>query len=480
MSIGLKRNQEAQCDNHDPFKKIFGESSENAKDVIARWSKLYHLVLGGVSIVVFLICAYLCFRPVAKIGPMSMGNVFQTIGERLNGEFESSKYLSGEFIVVAICSICFSLIAMMNIFIYCSAINFANCNWKKIVINVFGCIGAMIIIRLLLKNTSYYYACKFTNIYIIVAALFVTEIAANLLGCLLCIKDEEFKNTVTVFDSYSANKLRKRREFFKKRGWVVIVCVVILAAVFFVLIYSNGKIEITKLLLKSECELNFWFDSEHLKVGNTPRADRIIVDEDKELIINTRDSSKEWIEYGNNYLYYKNKINELIEERNDLVPDKASSSNKKEAKRSMEKYIDEIEELQDAIEYLQESMKNLPYNYAKIDFYNISEDKSAGYSEYKKEIQSYTHNRDVNYCDKDGKKWGYSDNSIMSHLIGESIELSETKFNLGTDFSKVKIIAYVTYSDGSKKISVITPSNIDELNIAGHGTHKLKWSDEWG
>ena len=65
-------------------------------------------------------------------------------------------------------------------------------------------------------------------------------------------------------------------------------------------------------------------------------------------------------------------------------------------------------------------------------------------------------------------------------MYGEKITLLETEFEEGTDFSKTEIVAKVQYADGSVRISVIRPENLQELNNAKQGKHTVKWSDSWG
>lgn len=470
------------------LKTILGESSEDTAEIMQKYVRLYRIIMIIVSVMCLIVCVCLCFRPVAKIGSVSMGNSFQIISEKIGGKYESSKYLGDGFVFVAIISILCSSLMVLQILPYVKKNIVMPCEkWKKtitnLIVNVCLCLIVTAFIHLLLKNTSYYYGCSFTNIYIIGIMILVPNIIKRILNCIF-ITDKEYRDRTEAVYSYVMNMEEVKSSLQKNRkiGAIALLISVTFLGVLSGILYSDGKINITNLLIRSDCELNYWFDSESLKVGEGTNADRIIVDKDKNLVIDMRDDSRTWIEYGNNYLYYQSKISELIEQRNELMPDKVTSNKKEDVNQSMEKYFDEIKELQEQIDYLREKMEYLPCNYAEIVFYDIREDTPEGYPyiEYRKKIYSYTHNRDMNYCDEEGKKWGYSDNSIMSRLLGENIELSKTEFDIGTDFNNEKIVAYVTYSDGSKKISVITPTNIEELNNAGHGTHTLEWSDEWG
>ena len=242
----------------------------------------------------------------------------------------------------------------------------------------------------------------------------------------------------------------------------------------------------------ANCDIHKYYD---VKVGTKMMFSP---EEDSDLILTVQNSlvgeiyktsfpreQDKWEEYGYNYLYYKEKARELKREMGELWPEESSSPEK-----SMEKYLKKLDELEKCVKFLSENVETLPYNYAVIEFGPLEEkiiytggDFHLGQDrrwEYYKEITSYTHNRNVNYCDENGKKWGYSDGSLSSLILGEKIELSVSTFSLDTNFKTEKIIATVYYSDGSTKSSIITPSNYEELNLAPSGKHTLRWSDELG
>ena len=445
--------------------EVYGENKEAAERSIKKYSMLFRMTVGLASLACFLISMYLCFKPVAKIGPVSMGNSVELMIDMLDQTSVNGQYLPIAFGFIGALTILLAVFSVFPVITYLCLGNIGlNYSWKRVITTPIFSAIVPVIIYFVLNSTTEYYGCSIVNFYVVCALICVPNILSQLVGCILSSVDKDFKETSKAGISY-VNKLSKAN--LKKRGWVLVVCfsimIVGLTGIgYLVLSNGGGEIDKTRVLINSSCEVDYLFESGYIEVGKSTTTSRISVDSQKDLVIDFTSDDKTWIEYGDNYIYYQNKIAELAEER-----DKLNCLN-----ISLVEYYERTAELQEQIDYLKEAQKSLPYSYALLEFGN----REFG----SKTIVSYTHNRNINYCDEDGKKWGYSDGSIMSKFIGESITLSTDSFNLFTDFSTAKIIATVVYSDGSKKVSKITPTNWEELNDATRGTHVLKWADEWG
>lgn len=156
--------------------------------------------------------------------------------------------------------------------------------------------------------------------------------------------------------------------------------------------------------------------------------------------------------YSYNYIFYDNFINDTKEKIKELMPDSSSES-------GFEEYLERIKSLEEDIEIATERRDS---SYLTTACYYYESEGS-----YRFELLEYL------------------DMSAGTENAGEEkeatlIRLSSTVYSTKTEFDNVNILAYVEYTDGSRRFSLITPTNIDELNSASAGTHYLKFSDEWG
>ena len=469
---------------------------------LSKFANIYHKLLCLIYAICLALGIYLCFTPIATIGDVSMGNSIYLIKESFKHQYESSMYLSPIF----------TYFAYLNVFM-CSIILILFIHHlldKRIEINASSAYSKMNLIFLgifcvityfIFKPLCAYYSCSVKAPYIIFSLCFGPSF---LMQCFTSIyyrrkikyHKEEKKKTKKSYKLYEKQRRKENKEIrkmYRKGNILVVTCLslifiglgLLLFGMPIVTFITNGPTDI--LNPHTNCEVDWWFDIEnsgYLRVGqkNMYEGDgvhgghTIIVDRKKGLEIELTDKSREWKEYGDNYSYYKAKIEELKDEIGKATPDK-----------SWEKYLEKLALLEKNIQYLSKEILKIPYNYAVIEFGPLEEKEETTGNHfdlyryyYGNEILYYTHNRNVNYCDENGKKWGYSDGSLSSIIIGEKINLSETSFSVGTDFTAEKIIASVRYSDGSTKISFVVPTNCEELNSASAGQHTLRWSDEWG
>ncbi len=165
---------------------------------------------------------------------------------------------------------------------------------------------------------------------------------------------------------------------------------------------------------------------------------------------NTKPLVKEGYSY--NYIFYDNFIIETKQKIKELMPDSEGSA-------GLEEYLERIKSLEADIEIATER-RDSSYLTTVCNYYERS-------GSYRFEILTYL---DMSAGTENADK----------EKQAELIRLSRTTFNSDTSFENVNILAYVEYTDGSRRFSLIKPTNIDELNSASSGIHYLKFSDEWG
>ena len=446
------------------------------------YDKIYYLISGFIYFICLGIGIYLCITPMAVIGDsVNMGSSFYLIKECIVKEYESSLYISGTLYTFAFINILICLVLLIT-----SLGDFFNKRIQleqiipSLIFNILFFVLSEIVAYLALNPVCKYYLCTTQTSFLLLMLLFLPRIIMNTIT--LIHKRQEIKEIIKARRKHRIKNKIMPKVIFTSIPLVLLTTIIVLVFSFYpqplnLFILPNSNCDIDHLIEKFELNVGRRFSV----VGDAPTnvvSHTYIVSKDKDLKIEISPEINSWKEYGNNYLYYKTKTKELKEEIFALKSD------------SWDKYLEQFAEMEAGVSFLSKEINNLPYNYAIIEFGPLEEeliytggDFHLGLDkrwEFHKELLSYTHNRNANYCDENGKKWGYSDGSLGSVILGEKIELSQNFFSNDTDFSTERIIATVSYSDGSRKISFITPTNAKELNTASAGRHLLRWSDEWG
>lgn len=167
--------------------------------------------------------------------------------------------------------------------------------------------------------------------------------------------------------------------------------------------------------------------------------------------------------YSQNYLFYTYFIEETKEKIQEMYPDELSVE-------ALEEYAQDVLLLEEDIETAKEMQSKLTYKYQETHY--VTQSQLHGFY-----TLFFTNTNQG--AEGDQKKWG-EEKKWYQPFYEESIVLSATEFSTKTDFTKVNLLAHVTYNDGSYRISVIHIDNAEELNQADSGVHTLKWRDEWG
>ncbi len=180
---------------------------------------------------------------------------------------------------------------------------------------------------------------------------------------------------------------------------------------------------------------------------------------------NYEDNTKEFYFYGDSYDYAMAKIEELEKEIKELMP-------KDNTEEALKEYFEDIKKMSEAVEILKSNVDKKIYPYEYVNF-----------------INGYMVDVQFNATGKNDIKWGVKEEGLKGIIFQENITLTDRycqnkkdmeRYSVGTDFSKELIVARVQYTDGSVRVSKITPTNVEELNNAKAGKHILKWSDSWG
>jgi hypothetical protein len=182
--------------------------------------------------------------------------------------------------------------------------------------------------------------------------------------------------------------------------------------------------------------------------------------------------------YSDMYYYWTKKKADIDEEMLNLEPDGNSED-------SFKKYVNQMNELNKKSKALESAIYSLSYKTVTITTNCWKETTTSIDKTFLFETQTTTfHSQvteiiyDANHNDTDTVKWNNTKNKKF--LGKQSITLSQTEFDYGTDFSTAEISAEIEYYDGSVKKCYITPDNMDELSRAGKGYNTIKWSDSWG
>ncbi len=164
--------------------------------------------------------------------------------------------------------------------------------------------------------------------------------------------------------------------------------------------------------------------------------------------------------YSEGYNYYLERI-EHLESKEKEIKNKYgsySSSNMSEEDKT------ELNNLETQIKQIEKTLSTIEYQTITVSLYRYTVSQSYNSTVVSFKVSEFTLNANPR-------------NNIKTV---KSVTLSKNDFTTDTNFSNEKISALVEYTDGSKKLSYISPSNASELNSASKGKYDLKWSDSWG
>ncbi len=182
----------------------------------------------------------------------------------------------------------------------------------------------------------------------------------------------------------------------------------------------------------------------------------------KEMILIDSKTYREQItytEYSFAYKYYNARIEELEEEIEEARADFRRLPTSKLTAEAIKKHDKKLAKIQERIVRSKELLKKIKRPKVTVVMDAREEKGNIWY-----EITAMEYDADIN----NGKK------------VAKSIKLSKTAFSSRQELAEEKIEALITYKDGSKKISYVTFSNLNDFDVNEKGELVLKWSDKWG
>lgn len=164
--------------------------------------------------------------------------------------------------------------------------------------------------------------------------------------------------------------------------------------------------------------------------------------------------------YSEGYNYYLGRIEHLEEQAKEIANKYGSytSSNMSEEDKN------ELKNLEEQMKQIEKTLSTIEYQTITVNLYRYTVSQSFNTTTVSFKIKDFTLNANPRNNTKTVK----------------NITLSKTDFTTNTNFNNEKISALIEYTDGSKKLSYISPLNASELNSASKGEYDLKWSDTWG
>ena len=167
--------------------------------------------------------------------------------------------------------------------------------------------------------------------------------------------------------------------------------------------------------------------------------------------------------YAENYEYWSERKAELEKEIEELSIEVLSGADYQEA-------LEKIKELENDIKIIDSNLDNFKNEYIKVTTNRWVEN---GYYYHNDLIEAV-----YNACASNTEKWNDKENAKL--FYEQSITLTQTEFAVGTDFSKTKVGATISYYDGSFKKAYIPTESLKKIDTTERGTHLLQWSDSWG
>lgn len=418
------------------------------------------------NLFVLAIAVIISFLPIVKIGTSSLGNTWEVIANFFEnipqGTKEQTIYFLNEIILILPAGIIlFSLLYLIGSLIlalltknnerYCySVINHSYV--VSIVFIIFEIFMAVLFVVVLGAFYSIF-SQNVMPISILIIAVHIRKIIADFYYCKLINSSPDKINENKKYKTVEGRLIFPK--FFLKLfhlAHALLMCfIAFIVSLYFGifqpnLIYSlipDSSIP-TKLTNENANEYHVFYNS----------------DACNQIISSTRPETKR--AYSFNYLFFNNFIEATEEKIEKSIPDDLSEN-------EIKKYTAKIEALKNDIE-IAKKMRDKHYLYTETVVYSYKQ--SYNFS-VKMSLNTNCKN------DSDNSKWGNKTDWYRKDNA-ETITLSKTVFTTRTDFRNETIFAYITYSDGSCCFSMLSPTNIEELNNAGPGTYTLTWSDEWG
>ncbi len=439
------------------------------------WKRLICLVI--------LLC--IVFMPVATIKDISIGNYYELILQKID-KVESVEHLTPIIWIVIMCL----LATIIYFFAFLSSVisksNVKEMKWitkksfSKRIIAFLVLMIAVVFTFLICKLFARPYRFKMITPVAVVTVLALSKILDYVLSN-YAIKNLEITRV------FEEDKTKKEKARITNNlgssiiaGLIIFVIVGILCGCFGWIAHKGMElfyIFYDKTIYNS-------LHNEHFSIGKTEAHVTLTIDEEKGVEINWDDSSRSLVVKGEAYYYYQDKLEEMGKEFTSMMP-KSSSS------KDLEKYGKNMKQLAEDIKVISEVFESQSYSYEQLNFEFISEmveitwfnpitfrNERKWVIEDRKRAYEYIYDAAPNT--ENLVKWGEEYGVMEKLLYREKIELSESEFKVGTDFSETEIVATVQYGDGSIRISVIKLNNVVELNSAKAGKQVIKWSDSWG
>ncbi len=415
----------------------------------------------------FVIAIIVSFSPIAKIGTSSLGNSWNVFSDFFNAFPEDSIEIPNYILQNSILILpALLIIGMLFTEVFLLILNFAVRKSERYYYNVITNkrIGVIIISFLLIivavvivVSVRALYSIYSLNIgflwllcVLFIARKIIVDICAYKLVNNAPDKIEKYKKVKKIENKFMLPRM------LTSVGTCAISLSVLLMALVSIIYYTGYPRYSEYMIMKDATQLEY-LDSEFVKQNHDFYEDKDLINE---IINSNRMYSRTEVAYSFNYHFYSDFIEKTEDKIMKLMPDSDSEN-------PWEDYLVKLKELEDDMKIAKE-LQIEKYMYAESKIYTSGEggvlcvmtflDTNAGSS---------------------GEKWG-EDGEWYRFGASESITLSETEFPESTDFEKTNILAYVTYSDGSKRFSIIKPTNIEELKEVSAGKHTVKWADEWG
>ena len=440
-------------------------SPESVTDKNMRKIFLLEMISNALILVIALVVSFL---PIAKIGTTSLGNSLNAFtnffNDIPNDTLEIPNYILQNSILILpailIIGILFSqlFLLILNFVVRKSERYYYNVvTNKKIGVIVISFLLLIIGVIIVSSVRSFYsiYSLNASVLWLLCVLFIARKIVVDICACKLVNnapdKIEKYKKIKTV-----ERKFMLPRMLSNLGNGIISLSIFLMA--FVSIIYYTGCPEYSEHIIIKDSTAGIDINSD-----NSKTIDKYYNDTTLWKIINSTDAIKrKEILYSFNYHFYSDFIEKTEDKIKKLMPDSDSES-------PWEDYLSKINDLENDIKIAKE-LQNKKYMYMENDVYYHRDGKTK--------IAIIAWSLDTNGGSRD-KKWG-EEAKWYRFGASESITLSKTEFSKWTDFEEINILAYVTYSDGSKRFSIITPTNVKELNEALPGKHIINWSDDWG
>lgn len=456
-------------------------------------AKKMNLCLAVTTLIVASIILLMCLLPAVKVENISLGNFYYFTEIAIRNCLHSFEGLSVELIgsqsyndiiftfaiacgMIVLCGIlllykgCVYLISYFkNIEICIDKVNLKNIIFSIIIscvlmVTIFFCIA--------IWDKVLFFRCTFIWVIplIIIGWIYLT-IIINIKYSKDCEKVTKEKVYSLVHNEKKDKKLKQQYNRVKFNKFavmgisIIFLCIQVLNSNIYFKPVLDGFFKLSKPVL-----INYY------EVGDfTGSVFGFLWGDEEVFTVQFGENEKEFKEEYNvywdvNYYFYQSQIKILEQERDELMPEDISeNATLEEIEEILEKYVKKIEAIQEKIDTLENVLNKirLPKETIKIK------------KNEKSQLVVTEIIYDTRRVDKTQFKYGDRIPNYFS-LYKESVSLKENIFSKDTDFTKIDIVATITYKDGSIKTSAITPTNINNLNELPIGKHVIEWIDDWG